>query len=74
MSVQYLMRNYSRQESCHKTARDYYRERRRMLLGALNQIFTDTPLGNIMSKPLVTISTECSVKDDIETMQWNAVL
>ena len=44
------------------------------LLGTLNQTFTDTPLGNIMSKPLVTISTECSVKDDIETMQWNAVL
>ncbi len=39
------------------------------LLGTLNQILTDTPLGNIMSRPLITISKDSSIKDAIQTMQ-----
>ena len=39
------------------------------LLGSLNPSLLQTPLRDIMSKPLITISINGSVKDAIQTMQ-----
>jgi CBS domain-containing protein len=39
------------------------------LLGSLNPSLLQTPLRDIMSKPLITISTNGSVKDAIQLMQ-----
>jgi CBS domain-containing protein len=39
------------------------------LLGSLNPALLQTPLHNIMSKPLVTIPSDSSFKDAIQTMQ-----
>jgi CBS domain-containing protein len=39
------------------------------LLGTLNQTFTHKPLSKVMSKPLITVSINSSIKDAIQTMQ-----
>jgi CBS domain-containing protein len=39
------------------------------LLGSLNPTLLQTPLRDIMSKPLITISIDSSIKDAIQTMQ-----
>jgi CBS domain-containing protein len=39
------------------------------LLGSLNPSLLQTPLREIMSKPLITISINSSIKDAIQTMQ-----
>ncbi len=38
------------------------------LLGSLNPSLLQTPLRDVMSKPLITISTNGSVKDAIQSM------
>jgi CBS domain-containing protein len=43
------------------------------LLGSLNPSLLQTPLCDIMSKPLITISTNGSVKDAIQLMQQKNV-
>jgi CBS domain-containing protein len=39
------------------------------LLGSLNPSLLQTPLSDIMSKPLITISKNSSIRDAIQTMQ-----
>jgi CBS domain-containing protein len=39
------------------------------LLGSLNPSLLQTPLSDIMSKPLITISINSSIRDAIQTMQ-----
>lgn len=43
------------------------------LLGTLNPASPHTPLRNIMSKPLITISINSSIKEAIETMQAKSI-